>query len=349
MYVAKGKLQSAADAGALAGASQLRSSGIGAANPNDLIQTAARNEAIKFANVSGNMAAGKTVVIANNNTNTLTDDNDIAVGNWNGTAFRPYSTPVNAIEVRTRRTSGSPGGQVDVFLGRVLRALPGGGADWGKMSAAAVAIASLPVRANNYISICQASCTGVSSDPSNPTVISPPREYVRDPNAPGINSFAWTSLLNSVSSASGISPLICSDQPNQDVCGKKIWTTQGTVSDLFKDMEGTFNDPNYDKENKEFSGGNVSAWWIIVPVTVLSQCNPGNQPTPSDIWGYALVRVISVCDTGGGNACRPYSSHPCTYPHEIVIDRIACVDCPNARKCSGNKDSSGEINKVLQL
>jgi hypothetical protein len=102
-------------------------------------------------------------------------------------------------------------------------------------------------------------------------------------------------------------------------------------------MEGAFNDPNFDSANKEFSGGNVTAWWLIVPVT--NQCNPGNQPQPFTVWGYALIRVISVCDTGGGMPCRPYTSHPCSYPHKIVIDRIACIDCATAGSNSGFKAS----------
>jgi hypothetical protein len=100
-------------------------------------------------------------------------------------------------------------------------------------------------------------------------------------------------------------------------------------------MEGAFNDPNFDVGNKEFSGGNVTAWWLIVPVT--NQCNPGNQPQPFTIWGYALIRVISVCDVGGGMPCRPYTSNPCSYPHKIVIDRIACIDCAAADSNSGFK------------
>jgi Flp pilus assembly protein TadG len=327
MYITKGQLQNAADSAALAGAAKMKSAGTGTANATDTVQAVARTEAITFA--AKNNAAKSSVVIANNNSNVMSSDNDIAVGNWNGTSFSPGTTPVNAMKVRARRTSDSPGGQVPTFLGRVI--------GWNQMGAAADAIAALPLRANGYLSICQESCSGISSDPSSPTILSPPREYTRDPGTDPGSSFAWTSLLDHVSSTNDISPLVCSDQqPNVSVCGKQIYTTQGTSSELFKQMESTFNDPNYDKENKEFSGGEVTGWWVLVPVTL--DCNPANQTIePFNVWGYAWIRIISVCDTGGGNPCRPYHTNHCAYPHEVVIDRIACVSCADSPSASGDK------------
>lgn len=329
MYVTKGQLQNASDAAALAGASQLKSVGTGSANPNDLMQTNARSAAILFA--SKNQAAQKNVTIANDNSNELKPENDIRVGRWNGTTFNPSSTPVNAIEVRARRTADSPDSDVSTFFARVL--------GWNTMGASASAIAALPVRANGFFAICTESCTGVSTDPSNPTTIDPPRQYDRDPSegTPNSDSFAWSSLLTQVSSTTNISPLICSEVGNVDVCGHEVWTTQGTSAAIFKDMEAAFNDPTFDRDNKEISGNNVSAWWLYVPVT--RECKPGAQPKPLDVWGYAWLRVISVCDTGGGGGslCRPYSTHHCLYPQKIVIDRIACVDCNDPRNASGTK------------
>jgi len=218
---------------------------------------------------------------------------------------------------------------VSLFIGRVF------GQD--TMGASADAIAALPLRANAFISLCTESCTGNSTNPSAPTVLDPPRVYnTRPPSqTPGSEAFAWTSLLNPVSSASGISPLICTESPNEEVCGKPIYTTQGQVSSLLKDLEAVFNDPNHDRENKEFSGNKVSAWWVIVPVVL--DCNPGNQPEPHTVLQYALIRIISACDTGGGNACRPYRSQPCTNAGNIVIDRIACIDCANISNFPGQK------------
>lgn len=326
MYVAKSQLQNASDAAALAGAAKLNSIGTGTADPNDLVQAAARSEAMSFA--AGNMAAGESVVIENDGSNTLGDDNDIAVGYWDGASFSAGTAPVNAIMVRARRTGESPGGQVAIFFARAF--------GWERMQAAATAVATIPVRATNYIALCTKACEGVATEPGEPTVLEPPRQYDRDPTqVPDEESFAWTSLLVTVSSVPQISPLICNETPNVNVCGRQIWTTQGEVTDLFRDMEGAFNDPNFDRANKEFSNGRVIAWWIIAPVTFV--CKPGNQPAPFDVWGYAWLRVISVCDTGGGQPCRPFRSTPCDYPKKVVIDRIACVDCANAAAKLGYK------------
>lgn len=328
MYVTKTQLQNAADSAALAGAEKVKYIGPGGGNPNDLVQSTARTEAINFAN--RNQATKQNVAIANDNTNVLSSSNDITVGHWNGTTYTPNATPVNAIQVRPRRTDDAPGGPVSLFFNKIF--------GWDTMGAAADAVAGLPIRANNFIALCTDTCSGVSTDPANPTVLNPARVYERNPNAPGVTSFAWTSLLNQISSATSISPLICSESPNEDVCNKLIWTTQGQVQSLMKDLESVFNDPTFDRSNKVFSLTNPSkvvAWWTIVPVT--QQCNPGNQPTPFLVVKYALVRIVSACDTGGGQPCRPYSTQGCTNAGDIVIDRIACIDCANLSNLSGLK------------
>ena len=103
---------------------------------------------------------------------------------------------------------------------------------------------------------------------------------------------------------------------------------------LMKDLESVFNDPNFDKGNKEFSGtGEVTAWWVTVPVT--EECNPGKQPEPHAVTKYALIRITSACDTGGGQSCRPYHTNNCTNPGDIVVDRIACIDCADVNNKSG--------------
>jgi Flp pilus assembly protein TadG len=329
MYVAKSQLQNAADSAALAGASKAKSVGTGTADPNDLVQSQARAEAISFA--LKNSAAQLSIALSSDNTNTLSDSNDITVGHWNA-AFRSYSankTPVNAVQVRPRRTTNSPGGEIGLFIGRVF--------GWEKMGVSASAIAALPVRANSFVSFCTDSCTGVSTDPTNPTVLNPVRLYDTRPESqtPGSESVAWTSLLSSISSVNEISPLVCNDSPNEDVCGKPIWTTQGEATSLLKDLESVFNDPNFDKDNKEFSGSTVTAWWVTVPIT--ETCNPGKQPKPHPVTKYALIRIISACDTGGGNPCRPYKTKKCDNPGTIVVDRIACIDCATVANAPGQR------------
>jgi Flp pilus assembly protein TadG len=147
MYYVKNQLQVAADAAALAGAAEL------SGDPNDKNQSPARSEAVNFANK--NSAAGSAVVLADGGAgnNTLSDTNDITVGHWDGAMYTADTIPVNAVEVRARRTSGSPGGQVGVFIGQIFSLI---GADWSAMSAAASAIAApgssnlLPVVVNEY-------------------------------------------------------------------------------------------------------------------------------------------------------------------------------------------------------
>jgi hypothetical protein len=211
---------------------------------------------------------------------------------------------------------------------------------WETMGTAAEAVAGLPVRANNHIALCTDSCSGISSNPASPTVLSPPRVLERDPNAAGNLQFAWTSLLTNMTSTTEVSALICSELPNAEVCGQMIYTTQGTSSSAFKDLEAVFNDPSFDRDNKEFSGSQVTAWWILSPVVdpcpVTSQ-GVGNGTEPKFVTKYAMVRIISACDQGGGNPCRPYSSPTCTNPRTIVIDRIACIDCANISDVSGLK------------
>lgn len=334
MYVGKTQLQNAADSASLAGAVKLKYIGSGTANPNDLVQTDARNEAISFA--LKNKAAKQDIVIENDDSNVLGNDNDITVGHWNGTSYVANSTPINAIEVRTRRTSDSPGGKIATFFGKVLGK--------GTMGASAVAVATLPLRGTALFAICLDSCSGVSSDPDNPTILSPPRILDRNPTIAGSLQFAWTSLLVQTSSTPEITNLVCTENPKEEVCNKTIWTSQGTSAASFKDLEAVFNDPNFDRDNKEYTGSQVSAWWVIIPVT--SSCpvtkqGIGNGTEPKAVSHYALVRVISACDTGGGTACRPYSSSNCphAYAKKIVIDRIACINCGNIDDSSGLKPS----------
>jgi Flp pilus assembly protein TadG len=128
MYYVKNQLQVAADAAALAGAALIT-------DPNDLIQTNARDRAIEFA--LKNKAAGVNVEVITDNSNTSSNTNDITVGNWNGTQYKPNTTPVNTIEVIPKRMSGLSGnrGPVHLFIGQVF--------NMSFMSAKASAIAAI--------------------------------------------------------------------------------------------------------------------------------------------------------------------------------------------------------------
>lgn len=116
-YHTRHQLQGAADAAALAGAAKLTK------DETDKTQTDARAEALIFA--ANNIAAKRSVVLAPGfpGNNVLSSTNDITVGNWNGTSYTPNAEPVNAVQVRPRRTTDSPpagGGAITTFFGRIF-------------------------------------------------------------------------------------------------------------------------------------------------------------------------------------------------------------------------------------
>lgn len=135
VYFVKNHLQVAADAAALAGAAELF-------DQNDLMQSAAKAEAVKF--------AGKNDVClaVQGGSNFLDYSNDVAVGFWNGSLFSPGAQPVNAIMVKARRTDNSPGGKVKLLFAGVV--------GWSSMQVAADAVAvrrvstPSPIAANEY-------------------------------------------------------------------------------------------------------------------------------------------------------------------------------------------------------
>ncbi|GFE58410.1 hypothetical protein AOG1_22900 [Geobacter sp. AOG1] len=143
MYVAKGQLQNAADAAALAAATQLPDS------------TNVKAEAKKFA--ASNKAAGESVTIT---------DSDITLGYWDGVNFTtpvPALKPTNAVKVVARRdvagATAANQGKVQVFFGKIFSLLPAGGSGWNEMSAAASAIATHPPRPGAGILLCDQWCS----------------------------------------------------------------------------------------------------------------------------------------------------------------------------------------------
>jgi Flp pilus assembly protein TadG len=340
MYVVKGQLQNAADAGALAGAKKL----VIKSTATVFDQYTAKSVARKFAECN-NVAECKPFsdgVSLNPSTtyNTLDDTNDITVGNWNpspppGTLqYDETRTPINAIKVRTRRTSVSKKGQVNLFFSKVLSVV---GYDWSKMSTAAEAIAAIPPRENVNILFCQNACDADATDPTNPKVLDPPRQMLTGDNGTNSVSFAYTSnYAPPTGPGANINALVCSNSTNIDVCGTEIFTTNGQTSDLQK-LESVFYDP---ATPKDADGG----WWVIVPIS--SICPPGKQGAgndPKSITQYAKIRIIKVCATGGGkNGCpsRPdvkKSVNACASgENDFYIDRIACVSCANPAGMSGS-------------
>lgn len=345
MYVAKTQLQNAADSAAHAGASKLLENEGIISNLNDVKISEAKTEAVSFA--FHNKAAKENIVILNSNTNTLSEDNDVTVGFWDGEIYHPATTPVNALEARCRRTEDSPGGKISIFFGKVL------GID--KLAASATAVAAIPLRATLYIALCSDFCSGCSSSPC----LSPNgRQIETGPTEPYNNKFAWTTLLLNPTSANLLKDLVCKDTPMQNVCNKNIWSTMGGPTDTLRDLESAFYNINLDAANKEFSviDGQkvVTGWEVIVPVT--RDCPPGAQGNyydPKLVSQYAKLHLTAICASGEASGCwgnPPNLTKACkdgVLPNKnccsnfsnnvIVIDRIQCITCSDPSVASGTK------------
>jgi Flp pilus assembly protein TadG len=100
MYKSRRELQLAADSAALAG--------IGEVAGND--QSAARNMALLYA--QKNKLAGTTVAMDKNS--------DVEFGRWSDGVFSVNASPLNAIRVTLKKTSGTPQGPLTLFFGRAL-------------------------------------------------------------------------------------------------------------------------------------------------------------------------------------------------------------------------------------
>jgi Flp pilus assembly protein TadG len=298
MYVAKGQLQNAADAAAVAGATLLDGT-------DTTTQLDARTEAVTFA--AANKAAGTNVSLASNNTNTLSPvtaagGNDITVGNWDPDTFpaEPYKagrTPINAVQVRTRRTVSdlsSPQGQVRLFFSKVI--------GWGQMSASATAIAT----ANRFVpAIVLCTSSGLCS-------MTGQQFYINNNDSSLITeSVAWSVFSDAASvPSSKIKKYINGTlKITDDMCGKCITTTQGT--DTIGDLADAFANPNFDRKNKDITGTTVTAWRIRVPLVdypcgkeTSPACPPyaqGGNKEPYHVTGWAKINMTTVTGPGGGN------------------------------------------------
>lgn len=351
MYVAKGQLQNAADSAALAGAAKLPEDPI---SPN----TAVRSEAKKFAEKNIVVPNITQVQIASNNTNSLTNDNDITIGRWDrNNGYREGVTPFNAVKARARRSTGSPGGPVNLFFARVM--------GQETMGTSATAVASMSARATTYIAVCQNFCSVAPGGTEH--IFSPPHVLLTGtassappPSTDGIiydNLFAWSSITEKPTGPGiNLNDIICNDSPNIKACGYPIYTTMGGDSTTLRSMESVMYDPNFDADHKDKdSSGNVivpvTGWTVTVPVTKL--CPPGSQGVgvaldPKDVWGYVDMHIIAICSPGGASGCSKSSQYSAPasvcnlYKKDygnsiIVIDKITCVDCDHDGDLKGLK------------
>jgi hypothetical protein len=265
---------------------------------------------------------------------------------------------INAIKTVARRTFDAPVNNVSMgnnpvrlFLGQVFRFLDKAGSSTGRwqfMNAVAEAIASKIPKVSSSILICLPGC-GYGEVPfcpiEDPCFFAEEDERIietgSDVKVPE-DMYAWTSgLLNPTGPGFNLNDIICNNF-TQNVCRRKVYTTMGTDQIALKNLESVMYDPTIDVANKEFDNGNVTAWWITIPVlgdeTIDDGCPPGEQggwrEATLDIIYYARVRVKAICATGsdgckGYDVCDKYTN-PETgkdVGNVIVIDAMACYDC----------------------
>jgi Flp pilus assembly protein TadG len=335
MYVVKNSLQVSADAAALAGAALI-------GNSNDLTQSAARSEAINYA--AKNTAAGRSVQLASDNSDVLSSGNDITVGFWNE-ANRTYTagqTPVNAIAVRARRTSDSPGGPASIFWGPILSFF---GRSWSVMGAAAQAVAAAePSLKTPGIALCIKSC-------GPPPITGVFILQTDNKHTPIDNGVAWTVFDCGASvSASDIKDFIWGRKnAPAPLCGRCIATQNGVSALNGNDgFEAAFASKTYDRANKTFNAdGSVLSWKVAVPIIdyncgsfdgscnmgslgTSGSCPPGAQGMggfdsrePSHVAQVAVITITAVTTTGSEKG--------------ITISDSQCIDCSSGSVPLGNK------------
>jgi Flp pilus assembly protein TadG len=338
MYVSEEDLQSAAQSAALAGAQSIKQNILSQIKndprkiewaASDDVQEAARTSAIET--VSGKSAAA-LIGLGNNNGNVLTGENDITVGFWNMSShsYTPGGNPVNAIQVRTKRTAESSSvgmGTLGSFLAKIT-----GTETFGLTP---VAVAAIPVGTRSNIAICSAACDPGCGYPEICSIKE--RRMTRTPwdpaqgQSPG-DRYLFTSLLHPVSITNTMSDLVCQEATAQDVCGKAIYTSAGTGNETLRDLKAMMYDRNVDRSNKEFdTNGRVVGWWLIVPATDCTAIKHSDIFEPHTVTKYSLVRISRICaggPAGCGQTAVASDAAACGPGEEgLYIDRISCVGC----------------------
>jgi len=333
-YHTKNQLQGAADASALAGAAAL----VG----NDTTQTNARTAAVNYA--FANIAAGSPVQIGNDNdvSNVGNDNdgsnvfksgnpgNDITVGNWDPASSPTYSTtrtPINAMQVRARRTADSPGGGVNRFFGKIFRS--------DQQDIPATAIAKKSSLHSPALALCTKSCS------INQTTF-----FNINSAATQTFSIAWTTFSydQNSTSADAIRPYVNGDKTadmtalcNAPACTPATnsgITTNNGVTAPYNDLGVIFRDPTFDKNNKTIVNNVVTEWRVAIAI-VGYDCDVGatdpNKGCPPSaqgkaerygISGWAKAVIIEVCD----KEKNVYNNPLCT-EKGVVISSLQCADC----------------------
>lgn len=349
MYVSEEDLQSAAETAALAGARSIKQKILFQEQNNpekiseaagDTVQAEARNAALVA--VSGRHSATALVGLENDNGNALTGNNDVTVGFWNmsSRSYTPGGTPVNAMQVRTRRTAESSSvglGSLGSFMAKIT------GTASESFGFTPVAIAAIPAGTRSNIAICSDACEPSCSYPEICSI--PERRMTREPwnpaqDAPAIDRYLYTSLLHPVTLTNTMSDMVCHEMPSQDVCGKPIYTASGSSDEILRDIEAMMYNPKIDSSNKEFDkNGKLVGWWVMVPALDCAALKSGDVYEKRTVSKYSLVRISRICVSGPAG-CRQSSGVASDAPavacgpgaDGLYIDRISCVGCASKDK-----------------
>ena len=340
LYVSDEDLQTAAETSSLAGAKALKERILNQVKTDasglqgvlsDQVQASARTAAIDA--VSGLHTSVALIEIAHKNGNRLTDENNMTVGFWNISThkYTPGGTPVNAMQVRTRRTAENEAVGLGA-MGNLLAKMSG----VQKFNYTPEATSAIPPRANANIAICVDACESSCRYPDICSI--PERKMVSDPwdprkDPPAKNHYAYTTLLHQPTAAINFSNLICLDLPPQEACGKQIFTILDPDNNALRDIESMMYNPNIDSPNKEYDkSGNLVGWWVIAPVTDCPSARQGKVFEQHAVTKYALIRISRIC-VSGASGCQQtgtsFKAPPalCSGGNGLYIDRISCVNC----------------------
>ena len=299
---------------------------------NDTVQTAARSTAVDHA--LGKHKESALMHALSNDTNRLTTSNDVTVGFWNISThmYSPGATPVNAMQVRTRRTAESDTVGIGK-LGNILGIISG----VQKFDYTPDAVAALPARANAGFALCTEACDNRCSFPNVCPI--PERKMISDPwsrekSSPTVDPLASGYLMYQLNTSVKISDLICMGTPSQEICKKEILTSLDSQDSALADMESMMYNPNVDASNKEYDkdSGKLLGWWVIAPVT---DCPKARQEAVFEkrrVTRYALVRISRICAPGAtgcqqNNTSFDSPASTCGSDKGLYIDRISCVSC----------------------
>jgi len=298
---------------------------------NDTVQTAARSTAVDHS--LGKHKESALMHALSDNTNRLTTSNDVTVGFWNISTrtYSPGATPVNAMQVRTRRTAESDTvgiGKIGNFLGIISGVQ--------KFDYTPDAVAALPARANAGFALCTEACDNRCSFPNVCPI--PERKMASDPwsreKSSAADPLASGYLMYQLNTSVKISDLVCMGTPSQEICKKEILTSLDPQDSALADMESMMYNPNVDASNKEYDkdSGKLLGWWVIAPVT---DCPKARQEAVFEkrrVVRYALVRISRICAPGATGCQQNNTSFDspvstCGSDKGLYIDRISCVSC----------------------